>query len=61
MFSPENTPSPCGLWRDCTGKTGQFADLELECKGYYTCNDGFFMGHIMCAEGESTNKIWLLI
>ena len=52
IFSPENTPAPCGLWRDCAGRTGQYADLELDCKGYYTCNGGAFMGHIMCAEGK---------
>ena len=46
-----NVGPPCGLWRDCTGKTGQYADLDLDCKGYYTCNGGYFMGHIMCAEG----------
>ena len=56
MFSPENTPSPCGLWRDCTEKTGQYADLEKDCEGSYVCKGGYFMGYQKCPEGECKVK-----
>ena len=54
FLRPENTPPPCGVFYDCSGKEdGTYADEADNCQSYYTCKDGEFKGHNPCAEGRN--------
>ncbi|CAD5115639.1 DgyrCDS4596 [Dimorphilus gyrociliatus] len=49
---PVNTPPPCGNEKSC-GNTpdGRYPILEMNCRCYYTCQDGQNMGTQCCPDG----------
>ncbi|XP_060074366.1 uncharacterized protein LOC132554085 [Ylistrum balloti] len=47
-----NIHIPCSIQRDCSGMADKrYADLETHCKSYYTCANGYFLGHNFCNPG----------
>ncbi|GFO19889.1 hypothetical protein PoB_004639400 [Plakobranchus ocellatus] len=44
-----NIPAPCGVMKDCSAlNNGHYADTDNNCRSYYTCNGGIFVGHNFC-------------
>ncbi|KAK3699358.1 hypothetical protein RRG08_056495 [Elysia crispata] len=44
-----NIPLPCGVMKDCSAlDNNRHADTDNNCRSYYTCNGGIFVGHNFC-------------
>ncbi|KAK7475457.1 hypothetical protein BaRGS_00033276 [Batillaria attramentaria] len=47
--APANVPPPCGEMKDCSNMAdGHYPDLDNNCRSYYTCVEGRFVGHNFC-------------
>ncbi|XP_005096139.1 chitin-binding domain protein cbd-1 [Aplysia californica] len=52
-----NIPPPCGIKKDCSNaKDGRYADVDNNCKSYYTCVGGEFAGHNFCPSSLVFNE-----
>ncbi|XP_041376896.1 chitin-binding domain protein cbd-1-like [Gigantopelta aegis] len=54
---PKNVGPPCGQLVSCEGKADdRYADLNNNCRSYYTCYGGVFYGHSICPAGLVFNE-----
>ena len=50
--SPSNVDEICGTFRNCEGRDdGRYPDIDRNCRYYFTCYAGKFMGHNPCPAG----------